>query len=44
MITVFSMILVGTKVAGIPHLGNRKSAKRAVFVADEYDLCPRIPV
>jgi len=36
MITVFSMILVGTEAAGILRLAKRKSAKRVVFAAAEW--------
>jgi hypothetical protein len=44
MITVFSIILVGTEVAGILRLAKRKSTKKAVFVAGECVHYPRMPV
>jgi hypothetical protein len=44
MITVFSIILVGTEVAGILRLAKRKSTKKAVFVAGECVHCLRMPV
>lgn len=47
MITVFSMILVGTEVAGIPRLAKRKSTKRAVLRqanGSRIGFCLQMPV